>query len=101
MSSGLNVNFDLLDECIANLKSVSQGVGGDEIRKLIDKLDDEFSNSNSDATNALKARKTEYNNVNNQLINLAANGISMLEVAKKIYKHEEEVMTAVMKAEQN
>ncbi|MBQ9936621.1 MAG: hypothetical protein IJO70_12300 [Lachnospiraceae bacterium] len=87
MAEKIKVNYDILDSSINNLKTITEGVGGDNIRELIGGLDNVFDNTKSDTANALKARKEEYNNVNNMLINISLNIISLLEMAKMLYEH--------------
>ncbi len=94
MAGEIKVDYTILDGCITNLKTITEGVGGDEITKLIFELDSMFDDSNSEMANALAARKSEYNKVNSLLINLAANAIDMLEVAKLIYEDADLSMTA-------
>lgn len=97
MSSGVKVDYTILDECIKNLKSISEGIGDvgeDNVQKLIFQLDTVFSGTNSDMANALEARRTEYYKVNNMLINLASNAVGVLEAAKLIYEKADLSMTA-------
>lgn len=86
MAGKIKVNYDILDSSIGNLKTITEGVGGDNIRELIGSLDNVFDNTNSDTANALKARKDEYNKVNNMLINISLNVIGILEMAKMLYE---------------
>ena len=89
MSSGLKVDYNILDKSISNLKEISVQMYGDEIKKIILELDGQFSNSKSATTDALKAKMTEYEKVNRALIKIAANAVSVLEMAKIIYENED------------
>lgn len=89
MAKGIKVDFDILDKSISNLKEISVQTNGDEVRKLIMELNNEFYNSKSLTTEALKSKMDEYEKVNSALIRIAANAISVLELAKVIYEDED------------
>lgn len=101
MSRKIKVDYDILDGCINNLKTITSGAGGDDIRKLIIGLDNVFDNTNSETANALKLRKEEYNMVNDMLIGISKNVISLLEMAKMLYENTDMSMVNQIEANTN
>lgn len=86
MADGLKVNYDILNECISELKTITVQVGGDEIARLLTGLDNIFVETNSDAAKMLCSVKSKYLNVNNKLVAIARNAIDVLEMAMMAYE---------------
>lgn len=93
MGDGINVNYEVLEECISSLETL---IEDEELSTKIAGLDKEFDNSKSGTTDALKARKEEYTEVNNVLNNLATNIIAVLKLAKTIYGNTDAEMTTAL-----
>lgn len=89
--NGLEINYNNLDECIKSLRDISDGTGGDYIKKKIAQLSKAFNNSSSNTSDALKGRCDYYNVINQELINLSSNAADVLEIAKQLYKNQEEI----------
>ncbi len=98
MADGIKVDYSTLNECIEGLKTITVQVGGDEITKLIASLDNVFSETNSDTANKLHSVKEKYNTVNNALVEIARNGIDVLELAMKAYEDADANMQAQIDA---
>ena len=87
MVDGIYVNHITLEECIAELKSITVRVGGDEVSRLLSSLESTFGETNSDTAIKLLSVKEQYTIVNNLLIAIANNAIDVLTMAKATYKH--------------
>lgn len=81
--AGLIINYKALDDIVANLNSIAED---ETVADLINGLDESFSESNSDTTNALKEIKLKYKEINDVLTSLAINSSAMLEKAKILYQ---------------
>lgn len=92
MEEKVCVNYDELDKCISNLETITFGVGGDEIRKMIDNLKYSFINTSSDISNELLTVAEYYNKVNNTLINISCNLIEIFRSAKNLFEDMDEEM---------
>lgn len=87
MADGINVNHITLNECIAELKTITVRVGGDDVSRLLTSLGSVFNETNSDTANKLSSVIEKYTTVNNILISIANNAIEVLEMAKMVYEH--------------